>query len=205
MTQRRWFLPQTPDLLGLLSAQTAATSEGLDAFVDWAKGNVAAADRVRTCEHDADARKRELRNALTEAFTTPLDPEDLFELSRGLDNVLNRAKNTVREAEVMDARPDGPMAEMASELSYGVDNLAVAFAALAKRGGERAATEAADKAVKNQRRLEHIYRGAMSALIGVTDLSEVTAKRELYRRFVRASDHLADVAERVWYAVLKAG
>jgi uncharacterized protein Yka (UPF0111/DUF47 family) len=204
MTQRRWFLPQTPDLLGLLRAQAAVTGEGIDAFAGWAGGDLAAADRVRTCEHDADARKRELRHALTEAFTTPIDPEDLFELSRGLDNVLNRVKNTVREAEVMDARPDAAMAEMASELSQGVHNLAVAFEALSTRGGERAATEAADKAVKNQRRLEHVYRGAMSALIGVTDLSEVTVKRELYRRFVRASDHLADVAERVWYAVLKA-
>jgi hypothetical protein len=44
----------------------------------------------------------------------------------------------------------------------------------------------------------------MSALIDVDDVREVTAKRELYRRLVRTSDHLANVAERVWYAVLKA-
>ncbi len=43
----------------------------------------------------------------------------------------------------------------------------------------------------------------MSALLEVDDMAEVTARRELYRRLVRTSDHLATVAERVWYAVLK--
>jgi hypothetical protein len=37
----------------------------------------------------------------------------------------------------------------------------------------------------------------------VDDLREVTAKRELYRRLARTSDDLREVAERVWYSVLK--
>ena len=60
------------------------------------------------------------------------------------------------------------------------------------------------EAIKNQRHLEHAYRSAMSALIDVGDVREVTAKHELYRRLVRTSDHLALLAGRVWYAVLKA-
>jgi len=203
-TRRRWLLPYTPDLVGLLQAQAEVTVEGLDALVAWAHGDGAAGERVRECEHLADGRKRELREALTQAFAPPLEPEDLFELSQGLDEVLNRAKNTVREAEVMGARPDRAIAEMAAELDDGVKNLAAAFAMLGDRSGRDAATQAADRAIKNQRRLEHRYRAAMSALIDVEDVREVTAKRELYRRLVRTSDHLAMVAERVWYAVLKA-
>jgi uncharacterized protein Yka (UPF0111/DUF47 family) len=199
-----WFLPHTPDVLGLLQAQAEVTIEGVDALVAWANGDADAADRVRMREHEADTRKVALREALTEAFTTPLDPEDLFELSQGLDGVLNRAKDTVREAEVMDARPDAAIAEMARELAGGTRNLADAFAALAGPGAQQVATKAADKAIKNQRNLEHVYRRAMSALIGEADLREVAAKRELYRRLVRASDQLDLVAERVWYAVLKA-
>jgi uncharacterized protein len=203
-TRRRWFLPYTPDLVGLLQAQAEITVEGLDALVAWAHGDGDAGERVRECEHLADGRKRELREALTKAFAPPLEPEDLFELSQGLDEVLNRAKNTVREAEVMGARPDRAIAEMAAELDDGVKNLAAAFATLGDRSGRDAATQAADRAIKNQRRLEHRYRAAMSALIDVEDVREVTAKRELYRRLVRTSDHLAGVAERIWYAVLKA-
>jgi uncharacterized protein Yka (UPF0111/DUF47 family) len=205
MMPHRWFLPHTPDLLGLLRAQAKTTTEGLDALTEWANGDEELADRVRACEHEADTRKGELRDALTEAFTTPLEPEDLFELSRELDDVLNSAKNTVREAEVMSTKPDAPMGHMAAELAQGVRNLEIAFDALSEHDRQSAATGAADAAIKNQRHLEHIYRKAMSALVDVRDIGEVTARRELYRRLVRASDHLAHAAERVWYAVLKMG
>lgn len=203
MSPRRWFLPQAPDLLGLLRSQAAATAEGMDEFLAWARGEADAGTRVRLAEHLADERKRALRMALTEAFTTPLEPEDLFELSAGLDEVLNRAKDTVRESEVMGADPDSAMAEMAGEIREGVENLVLAFDALAPHGDRSVATEAADRAIKNHRRVEHIYRAAMSGLIDSEELREVAAKRELYRRMVRTADHLAAVAERVWYAVLK--
>ena len=65
------------------------------------------------------------------------------------------------------------------------------------------ATEPADAAVKSQRRLERVYREAMSALVQDSDLREVAARRELYRRISRTSDRLVEVAERVWYSVLK--
>jgi uncharacterized protein Yka (UPF0111/DUF47 family) len=203
MRQRhRWFLPDTPDVLGMLADQIAITVEGMQALVAWADGDPAAVERLRECEHRADDCKRELRAALTSAFMTPLEPEDVFELSRGLDRVLNNAKNAVREADVMRTTPDAAIAEMAAELAEGVGDLADAFAALG-RDGSAVATEAATSAAKSQSRLEHVYRRAMSALITVDDLREVAAKRELYRRLARTSDDLREVAERVWYSVLK--
>ena len=204
MRPGKWFLPEMPDVVGMLRDQAAVTVEGIEAFVQWANGDATAADRVRGCEHEADQRKRELRGALRDAFTTPLEPEDIFELSRGLDAVLNSAKNTVREAEVMHVGPDRAIAEMAAELKDGTRALADAIASL-EEGGAGSATRAADDAVQSQRRLEHVYRSAMSALVDVADIREVAAKRELYRRISRMSDSLVDVAERVWYSVLKEG
>jgi uncharacterized protein Yka (UPF0111/DUF47 family) len=198
----RWFLPEAPDVLGMLGEQAAITVTGLEALVAWANGEAGAAERLRECEHRADDSKRALRVALTDAFTTPLDPEDLFELSLGLDRVLDNAKNAVREAEVMNARADPAIAEMAAQLSDGTQALAEAFAALSRRDTS-GATEAADRAATSQSRLEHSYRQAMSALVRVDDLREIAAKRELYRRLARTSEHLRDVAERVWYSVLK--
>lgn len=202
MTRHRWFLPDTPDLLGKLRAQTAITMKGMDALVAWSAGEPGAADRLRDCEHQADDCKRELRAALTIAFTTPLDPEDIFELSTELDRMLNSAKNAVREAEVMGIGPDKAIANMAAELAAGLRDLSEAFDQLAA-GARTTATEAADRAAKSQSRIEKIYRQSMSALVAVDDLREVTAKRELYRRLARTSDDLREVAERVWYSVLK--
>jgi uncharacterized protein Yka (UPF0111/DUF47 family) len=197
-----WFLPEAPDLLARLGVQAALTVEGIQELVAWAGGDAGAVDRLRGCEHRADDCKRDLRAALTSAFTTPLEPEDIFELSRGLDRVLNGVKNAVREAEVMQTVSDDAIVEMAAALADGMADLFDALDALG-RGDSRLATEAATRAAKSQSRLEHVYRRAMSALVTVDDLREVAAKRELYRRLARTSDDLRDVAERVWYSVLK--
>jgi uncharacterized protein len=199
---RSWFLPSRPDVLGMLYGQTAVTIEGMEALVAWTQGDPEAANRLRECEHQADAHKAELRGALTVAFTTPLEPEDLFELSRGLDRMLNGAKNAVREAEVMETAPDDAIGAMAAELAEGTRLLASAIGALGGHGTEEA-TALAGRAAKSQSRFEKIYRQAMSALITADDLREVAAKRELYRRLSRAGDDLREVAERVWYSVLK--
>ena len=58
-------------------------------------------------------------------------------------------------------------------------------------------------AIKSQRRVEHVYRPAMSALLQITDLREVIARREIYRRLSRIGDLIHTVAERIWYAVVK--
>lgn len=203
----RWFLPETPDLIGILRHQAASTVEGLEALVRWAGGDPSAADEVRAKEHEADDRKRVLRKTLTEAFTTPLDAEDLYVMSDRLDRVLNGAKDAVRECEVMALAPDEHVHAMAACLLNGVRLLDEAFERLRPevRKDGREATQAADAAVKTQRQLERIYRVAMSALLAVEDLREVMGRRELYRRFSRIGEDVEAVADRVWYAEVKEG
>ncbi len=197
----RWFLPDVPDLLGTLSEQIDVTAEGLTAFRRWAAGEPDCSDDVRAAEHAADDVKARFIQTVREAFTTPLEPEDLFELSRGLDEVINGAKNTVREAEVMQLTPDVAMSEMAELLSEGVNHLRLAFEALDANHGEASVEAAA--AIKTQRRLERVYRRAMSTLIDSDDLRRVVGYQELYRRMAKISDEVVGVADRVNYSVVK--
>jgi hypothetical protein len=202
----RWFLPSTPDVLGMLMAQTRITIEGVDALERWAStGDTGACDDVRRCEHEADDAKRTLRVALRDSFTTPIDAEDLYTLSERLDALLNGAKDLVREAEVMQTQPDEAMATMASEITVGVGHLAEAMEVLGRHAHDSSqhATDQADAGIKQARRLEHTYRAAMSALLDVDDVRELTARRELYRRFTHLGDLLAQIGDRVWYAVIK--
>ena len=200
----RWFLPEVPDLLGMLQSQADITARGMDAFAAWAAGDAVRADDVRTAEHECDEVRRRLVDAVSEAFTTPLEPEDLFQLSRDLDRVINGAKNTVREAEAMEFPPDRATAEMAVLLAEGVIHIRTAFGSLDSRGTSAAsATEAADAAVKYQRNLERVYRQAACDLLGVTDISVVTARREFYRRISAISDDIVAVADRIWYSRVK--
>lgn len=198
---RRWFLPETPDVLGMLSTQMDITVEGMEALARWAGGDQEQERAVRDAEHRADEAKLALRAMLRTAFVTPIDPEDLFEISVGLDGILNNAKDLVREAEVMALTPDAPMLEMAALLAQGVGHLRDALQHLGE--DDERATASADAAVKSQRRLERVYRKAASALLELDDIREVMGRRELYRRFSRVADLLSTVAERLWYSVMK--
>ena len=209
-----WFLPDEPDVLGGLRAQMSITVRGMEAFASWAAGDAQAAEQVREAEHQADEAKRSVRVALRDAFITPISPEDIFILSQLLDKVLTASKDVVREAEVMDMAPDDSMAEMAEHLREGTLHLSRAFEAISVNGGKdghRVATAAADDATKCARRMEKVYRGAMSGLLdfdreGSSEhdrVREVIGRRELYRRLSRIAETVVDVADRVWYAAVK--
>jgi len=198
---RHWFLPETPDVLATLAAQAEVTVAGMTAFAAWAHGDAASAQVVRDREHAADVERRELSRQLRAAFSTPLPQEDLFALSELLDAVLNRAKDVVREAEVLDVVPDLAVAEMADAAAEGTQSLAVGLSRLAGDGAE--ATEAADAAISAERHMEKAYRAAMRVLLAEEDLRRVVARREIYRRVLEIGERIDAVAERIWYAVVK--
>lgn len=201
MKVQRWFLPDSPDLIGMLRLQLDVTTDGADALVAWARGDAAKADEIRSLEHRGDEHKRTLERALTTAFTTPLEPQDLYTLSRGIDWILNLSKDLVRESEVMACPPDASLAEMCEALAAAVHLLTEAVELLDSE--PEAATEKANEALRAQRRIEKVYRDAMASLVGTEDLREVMSRRELYRRVARIGEVVVDVAERVWYTVVK--
>lgn len=201
MRARGWFLPDTPDVLGMLRRQLSVTIEGVDAFRSWAEGQQHAADAVREAEHRGDAAKWELLEALREAFVTPLEPEDVFALSRGIDWILDYARDLVNQSEAMASAPDAAIAEMAALIAEAMRHIDDALAQLGAGGEE--ATDAARAAIKAERRLEHAYYRAMATSLGFEDRSERIARRELYRRCTRIGEVVIDVAERIVYAVVK--
>lgn len=198
---RHWFLPQTPDVLATLQRQAEVTARGMSAFAGWARGEPAAGEAVRASEHLADAQRRQLAAQLRAAFSTPLAQEDLFALSELLDAVLNRAKDVVREADLLAVPPDSFIATMARDAADGVSHLLLSFGALLSAGTE--ATDAADAAIAAERRMEKAYRGAMRELLADPDLRRVVAKREVYRRVLEVGERIEAVADRIWYAVVK--
>lgn len=201
MKLRGWFLPDAPDVLGLLRDQLAVTISAVDGFQAWAAGDATAAQAVLGTEREGEAAKRELLSALRAAFVTPLEPEDVFALSRGVDRILNSARNLVKESEAMDCPPDAGIAEMGRLLGASLQHIDDAIARLGSDGDE--ATASADAAITTERQLESAYYKGMGGLLEVEDRSERIARRELYRRCSRIGETVVEVAERVVYAVVK--
>ncbi len=201
MSGRHWFTPESPDVLGMLRRQTSVTKDGARAFADWAGGEAGGAERVREAGQRGHEAKRALLEALRDAFVTPLEPEDLFALSRGLDRTLDQIKDLVNESEVMATPPDAGLTRMADPLLDALTRIDEAIGLLSEdRDG---AEEAADQAIQAERRLEHAYLTGMGELLGVEDRTERIARRELYRACSGIGDTIVEIGERIVYAVMK--
>ncbi len=199
--KRRWFLPDTPDLIGQLRVQTKITLEGVEAFAAWAGGDTAAGETLRDIEHRGDVAKRELLEQLREAFVTPLAPEDLFALSRGIDWILDYTRDLARESVAMACPPDDRLAEMAEMLRDAVTHIESAIGDLQSKGD--AASASADAAIRAVRRMGIAYYQGMAELLEVESRPERIGSRELYRRCDRIGEQVVDVAERIVYSVVK--
>jgi uncharacterized protein Yka (UPF0111/DUF47 family) len=201
MNRHHWFLPDEPDVLGLLDAQIAQALGGLDALIAWAGGNPTAAARVREAEHEGDVAKEAVMRAASEAFVTPIEPEDLFALAQGIDWLLSRGRDLVNEATAMGVAPDERMEAMVTLLRDSLREIGEALASLP--GDPDRATTAANAAIKIERSLEQSYYDGMAALLDNTDQRDRIARRELYRNIARIGDAEVLVAERVIYSVMK--
>jgi uncharacterized protein Yka (UPF0111/DUF47 family) len=196
-----WFLPETPDVIGKLRRQAAATVGGMEAFAAWAHGDDGAVYRLRDARRESDAARRDLLDSLRAAFVTPIEPEDAFTLSRGIDRIIGHALDLVGEAEVMDSPPDSGVGQMGDLLAQAVRQIGEAIAHLGSDSD--AASAAADRALETERVAAKAYYQGMGALLEVDDMRERISRRELYRRCARIGEGVVDVAERVQYAIVK--
>jgi len=201
MKRGHWFLPDAPDVVGLLRSQLAVTIEGLDAAAAWAAGDQGAAKRLVEIEHRGDTAKRELLAELRGAFVIPLAAEDVFALSRGIDWILDYTRDLVSEADAMACDADAGLAEMLARLGEAAHYIDEGLGALGE-DGERA-TAAADRAIRAERALEHVYYRGMAELLDTSGQRERISLRELYRHCERIGETVIDVAERIVYAVVK--
>jgi hypothetical protein len=130
---RRWFLPAPSNVVGLLVAQGRVTVEGMEAFERWADGQPGTVDLVRELEHRADDARKAVQREVRTAFVSEVSPENAFDLSQRLDEIINAAKNLAREADVLDMPPDPPIREMAHLAAEGVRSLVRAIGKLGAR------------------------------------------------------------------------
>jgi uncharacterized protein Yka (UPF0111/DUF47 family) len=201
--RRRWFLPHHPDVLGLLRAQADTTKRGMGAFARWsADGDHADAQAVRDAEHEGDGIRHALLEALSTALTTPIEQEDAYALSERIDEVLDRAKDTVRVAQAFGWRPDEHTAAMGASIETATGHLHDAVHCLATKREHPG--EHAELTIKAARAVEHGLLGAFAALSRDADSWETTAALEVYRGYSDVEHALLRVADRTWYAVLRA-
>jgi len=190
----------------LIMDQANLTLQGMEALKAYMEGQDSqAAANLTAKEKEADEARRILIDELNKTFVTPFDREDIFNLSRTIDDVLDYAYSTVIEMEILKVEPTPFMQRMASLLRDAAYELSMAMNQLDERPG--VSNDHAQRAKALENRVEDVYREALADLFsGVEDIQHVVKMlklREVYRHLSNAADRGDEAANVIADVVVK--
>jgi predicted phosphate transport protein (TIGR00153 family) len=198
--------PRQDNFLRLITDQAAKTLEGMDALEEYMRTNSKdAARKVIEVEKEADELRRILVDELNRTFVTPIDREDIFALSRAIDDILDYGDSTVEEMNILDVSPNKHLHRMASLLRDAAAEIHLATLRLKDHPG--VAYEHAMRAKALENRMETIYREALADLFGGPATSDHIVQmlklRELYRHLSNSADRGDEAANVITDIVVK--
>jgi hypothetical protein len=192
--------------LKLLTDQAETTLSGLEALVKYFETNdPACAEKIGKKEQQADEYRRILIDELNRTFVTPFDREDIFNLSRTIDDVLDYAYSTVDEMVIFKIEATPYMLSMGSLIRNSAFELCQAVERLDKNPG--VATEHTRRAKSLENQVEKIYREALADLFcnvsNLDDMILLLKRREVYRHLSNASDRGDEAANVIADIIVK--
>ncbi len=148
------------------------------------------ADQLTAKEKEADEARRILIDELNRTFITPFDREDIFALSRAIDDILDYAYSTMTEITILKVQPTEYMVRICSLLRDATFELMKAMEIL--QDHPAVAAEHAQRAKALENRVETVYREALADMFVETDdvqtLVNILKLREVYRHLSNAAD-----------------
>jgi hypothetical protein len=201
-----FFKSREDNFVKLLIDQSTLTLKGLrllKAYMD--EQNPSVAQEIMMAEKEADEVRRILIDELLRTFVTPIDREDIFALSRAIDDVIDYANTTVDEMVILHVEPTAYMRRIASLLSDAAYEIHLAVQRL--QDHPRVASEHAQRAKALENRVEHVYREAVADLFSgpqdVEHVVEMLKMREVYRHLSNAADRGDEAANIIADVVVK--
>jgi uncharacterized protein len=203
---RTLFKKRQNKFIKLIHDQALLTLEGLEALKAYFETQDPATAKLLTSkEKEADEARRILIDELNRTFVTPFDREDIFHLSRTIDDVLDYAYSTVSEMELFKVEVTPFMKRMSSLLRDATFELQMAVDRLAQH--PNVAGDHAQRAKSLENRVEDVYREALADLFsGANDLEHVITIlkcREIYRHLSNAADRGDEAANVIADIVVK--
>lgn len=159
--------------------------------------------------HGLVDRSRELRRVLIDelhkTFVTPLDREDIYNLSYSHERMGTYALTTLEEMHLLKVAADGPIRGMVHLVREQAEQLELAMQRLMKN--PRVASDHAGAVHERERAVERIYRGAIRDLFATASdaasLPAILYRREVYRHISNMSDRAVSAANVLGMVVMK--
>ena len=190
------------DFFKILGEQAEKTLQGMQTLDEYMKApSEELLKKVFDQEREADGVRRILIDELNKTFATPIDREDLFELSREIDDIIDYAKSTVDEMQLLEIKPTEHMAKMTALLAKAT--LEIKDAVTHLENNPKIATEHSLRAKKLENEIELAYRGALKDLFDGKDVILMLKTREIYRHLSNAGDRVDHAANVIAGIVMK--
>lgn len=197
-----FFFPKRIDFLGMLAKQAQTTLEGVEALQRFMKEpNVINAGVVKELENEADDLRAEIINQLNAAFVTPIDREDIFALSRAIDDIIDYCQRTVEEMMVYHVEPTPQMVKIVNILVKGTKDITIAVNSLKTK--PKSVLDYVMRAKKAENHIEHLYLEALADLFNQKDTVYILKMRELYRHLSNSADRCDEAANVISDVVMK--
>lgn len=195
-----------PELVAALAGQLEAALDGVvlaREMVDGDLGRTDAHSRMSEIEHAGDLQRERLVDVLSRSLTPPIDREDMFRLSRSIDDILDTLRDFVRESHLYRISGQGRFVPFLESLREGIETLGKAVDALAEHPAR--VTQLALEAKKAGGAVARMYQYEIANLFADDMTAELMKTRELVRRLEiaginlgEAADALADGAMKRW-------
>jgi len=201
------FKPKPNKFVQLLIEQAHLTLKGLELLKAYMENqDPEIARELNHTEKEADEVRRILIEELMRTFVTPFDREDIFALSREIDDIIDYANTTVDEMEILRVKPTMYMQRMASLLHDAAVELHLAVQRLQDKH-YNVANEHVQRAKALENRVESVYREALADLFhGPKDVKHVMTMlkvREIYRHLSNSADREDTAANVVADIIMK--
>ncbi|HSN22166.1 MAG TPA: DUF47 family protein [Usitatibacter sp.] len=179
------------------AAQAVHAVRALEAVLD--RVDAEAVARMQELAHGSGELRNVLIDELHKTFITPIDREDIFNLSHGYDDMIKYALATLEEMHLLGICADGPIRSMVATVREETEELDFAIQRLAKN--PRLAGEHANAVHLKETEVERVYRAAIRDLFARASDSQslpaILYRREVYRHISNMSDR-ADAAANVF-------
>jgi predicted phosphate transport protein (TIGR00153 family) len=190
----------------LIEEQASIAYEALKLLVKYLETlDPEVAEELSIKEKEADEVRRILIDELNRTFVTPFDREDIFALSRSIDDVVDYADTTVMEMVILNVKSTPFMLRIASLLKDATYEIWHAVQRLPTHPS--VAIDHAQRAKALENRVEAVYREAIADLFsGPEDLHhvvEMLKMREVYRHLSNAADRGDEAANSIADIVVK--
>ena len=159
-----------------------------------------AAEQIKEIEHRADDARQALIDELSQVLTTPLDREDLFRFSRGVDDVVDNLRDFADALALFAVADATPCRRPLAEVEGGLRALLEAVSEL--RTGPASVPAVARRAKRQSQVREAFLVGVAEVLTGEVT-TEMLRLRELLRRLDVVGLRLGQAADVLSDAALK--